>query len=81
MNIGIIIAAVLISFAIGVPVGIVYRKKVAESKINSAEQEAKKLVDMAKIEAENLKKICSEVFGESNFIGAIVLLPTPAVPL
>ena len=35
MNIGIIIAAVLISLAIGVLLGIVYRKKVAESKINS----------------------------------------------
>ena len=56
MNIGIIIAAVLISFAIGIPVGIIYRKKIAESKISSAEQEAKKLVEMAKIEAENLKK-------------------------
>lgn len=56
MNIGIIIAAVLISFAIGVPVGIAYRKKVAESKIKSAEEESKKLVDMAKIEAENIKK-------------------------
>ena len=56
MEIGIIIAAVLISFAIGVPVGIAYRKKIAESKISSAEEEAKKLVDMAKIEAENLKK-------------------------
>ena len=32
MEIGIIIAAVLISFAIGVPVGIAYRKKIAESK-------------------------------------------------
>lgn len=56
MNIGIIIAAVLISFAIGIPVGIAYRKKVAESKIKSAEEESKKLVDMAKIEAENIKK-------------------------
>ena len=56
MNIGIIIAAVLISLAIGVLVGIVYRKKVAESKINGAEEEAKKIVSMAKVEAENLKK-------------------------
>ena len=53
MNIGIIIAAVLISLAIGVLLGIVYRKKVAESKINSAEEESKKIVSMAKIEAEN----------------------------
>ena len=56
MEIGIIIAAVLISFALGVPVGIAYRKKIAESKIKGAEQEAKKIVDLAKIEAENLKK-------------------------
>ena len=56
MEIGIIIAAVLISFAIGVPVGIAYRKKIAESKIKSAEEESKKIVDLAKIEAENLKK-------------------------
>lgn len=56
MNIGIIIAAVLISLAIGVLVGVAYRKKIAESKINSAEEEARKIVNMAKIEAENLKK-------------------------
>ena len=56
MNIGIIIAAVLISFAIGVPVGMVYRKKVAESKIQGAEKEAKRLVESAKKEAESLKK-------------------------
>ena len=60
MNIVIIIAAVLISFAIGVPVGMVYRKKAAESKIQGAENEAKRLVDLAKIEAENLKK--EEIF-------------------
>ena len=56
MNIGIIIAAVLISLAIGILVGIAYRKKIAESKINGAEEEAKKIVSTAKIEAENLKK-------------------------
>ena len=56
MTILIIIAAVLISFAIGVPVGMAYRKKVAESKIQGAENEAKRLVEIAKVEAENLKK-------------------------
>ena len=56
MNIGIIIAAILISLAIGVLLGIVYRKKIAESKIHSAEEESKKILSMAKIEAENLKK-------------------------
>ena len=60
MNILIIIAAILISFAIGVPVGMAYRKKIAESKIQGAENEAKRLVDLAKIEAENLKK--AEIF-------------------
>ena len=52
----IIVAAVLISLALGVLVGIVIRKKIAESKINGAEEEAKRLVELAKIEADNLKK-------------------------
>ena len=56
MNYWIIVPAVLISLAIGAVIGIIYRKKVAESKVGSAEQEAKRLVDLAKIEAENLKK-------------------------
>ncbi len=33
-----------------------YRKKIAESKLGSAEQEAKRILDLAKIESENLKK-------------------------
>ena len=56
----IIVAAVLISLALGVLVGIVIRKKIAESKINGAEEEAKRLVELAKIEADNLKK--EEIF-------------------
>lgn len=60
MNILIIIAAILISLAIGVPLGMAYRKKIAESKIQGAENEAKRLVDLAKKEAENLKK--EEIF-------------------
>lgn len=52
----IIVVSVLISLAIGVLIGMAYRKKIAESKVGSAEQEAKRLVDLAKIEAENLKK-------------------------
>ena len=43
MTIVIVIVSVLISFAIGVPVGMAYRKKVAESKIQGAENEAKKI--------------------------------------
>ena len=56
MNIAIIIVSVLISLAIGTVIGIVYRKKIAESKVGVAEEEAKRIVNMAKIEAENLKK-------------------------
>ncbi len=56
MNMVIIVAAVLISLAIGVLAGMAYRKKIAESKLGSAEEEAKRLVELAKIEAENLKK-------------------------
>ena len=56
MNYWIIVPAVLISLAIGAIIGIIYRKKIAESKVGSAEQEAKRLIDLAKIEAENLKK-------------------------
>ena len=60
MTIVIVVASVLISLAIGIPIGMAYRKKVAESKIQGAESEAKRLVDLAKIEAENLKK--EEIF-------------------
>ena len=56
----IIVAAVLISLVIGILVGVVIRKKIAESKINGAKEEAKKLVELAKIEADNLKK--EEIF-------------------
>ena len=51
-----IIAAIVISFAIAFPIGMAYRKKIAESKIQGAENEAKRVVELAKIEAENLKK-------------------------
>ena len=60
MDTFILIAAVLVSLAIGALVGMAYRKKVAESKIQSVENEAKRIVDLAKIEAENLKK--EEIF-------------------
>ena len=52
----IIVATFLISIAIGIVVGMILRKKIAESKIQGAEQEAKRLVDLAKVEAENMKK-------------------------
>ena len=72
MNILIIIAAVLISLAIGVPVGMTLRKKIAESKIEGAEKEAKRLIDLAKIEAENMKKeesvrVTSFLLGRKNW--------------
>ena len=60
MNSLIIIATFLISLAIGIIVGMTLRKKIAESKIESAEEEAKRLVDLAKVEAENMKK--EEIF-------------------
>ena len=60
MNGIIIIATVLISLAIGIVVGMVLRKKIAESKIEGAEKEAKRLVDLAKVEADNMKK--EEIF-------------------
>ena len=60
MNGIIIVAAVLISLAIGMVVGMILRKKIAESKIEGAEQEAKRLVDLAKVEADNMKK--EEIF-------------------
>ena len=56
----IIVAAILISLAIGLIVGMILRKKIAESKIQGAEEEAKRLVDLAKVEAENLKR--EEIF-------------------
>ena len=56
----IMVAAILISLAIGILIGIIVRKKIAESKIQGAEEEAKRLVDLAKIEAENLKR--EEIF-------------------
>ena len=60
MNSVIVVATFLISLAIGIIVGMTIRKKIAESKIESAEQEAKRVVDLAKVEAENMKK--EEIF-------------------
>ena len=52
----IVVATVLISAVIFIPVGIKIRKKIAESKIQSAEKEAEKILENSKVEAENLKK-------------------------
>ena len=56
MQVLIIIATLLISAVIFIPVGVIIRKRIAESKIQSAESEAKRLIENVKIEAENLKK-------------------------
>ncbi len=52
----IVVATFLISAVIFIPVGVLIRKKIAESKIQSAENEAKRLIESVKIEAENMKK-------------------------
>lgn len=59
-NIIAIIATVLISGLIFIPIGVMIRKKIAESKIGGAEEEAKRLLELATKEAENIKK--EEVF-------------------
>ncbi len=56
MNILVIIATVLISGAIFIPIGMIIRKKSAESKISSAENEVKRLLENATKDAENIKK-------------------------
>ena len=60
MDIVINIAVFLISAVIFTLVGMMIRKKIAESKMQSAESEAKKILEMANIEAENKKK--EEIF-------------------
>ncbi len=56
MDILIIIATILISAVIFIPVGVIIRKKIAESKIAGAEMEANRMLENAKKEAENIKK-------------------------
>ncbi len=60
MEIVINIAVFLIAAVIFTFVGVYIRKRVAESKLNSAENEAKQILERAKIEAENSKK--EEIF-------------------
>ena len=59
-NIVTVIATILISGIIFIPIGILIRKKIAESKISGAENEAKRVLDLAKKEADNIKK--EEIF-------------------
>ena len=56
----IIITTVLISGIIFIPIGILIRKKIAESKISGAENEAKRILELASKDAENIKK--EEIF-------------------
>lgn len=54
------VVAVIVGFAIGLPIGIVYRKKIAEAQIGSAELQAKKIIadgmNQAKADAAAAKK-------------------------
>ena len=52
----IIVASVLVALAVGIAIGIIYRKKVAESTIGSAQQEATRIVNEAVSKAESKKK-------------------------
>ena len=60
MDIVINIAVFLITAIIFTFVGVFIRKRIAESKLKSAESEAQRILDMAKVEAENNKK--EEIF-------------------
>ncbi len=60
MEIIIIIATILISAIVFIPIGVGIRKKIAESKIKGAEAEANKILELANKEAENKKK--EEIF-------------------
>ncbi|MDY3089105.1 MAG: ribonuclease Y [Oscillospiraceae bacterium] len=51
-----IVACVVVAAAVGIAVGIVYRKKVAEATIGSAQQEATRIVNDAVSKAESKKK-------------------------
>ncbi len=60
MDIVINIAIFLITAIVFTFVGVFIRKRIAESKLKSAENEAQRILDMAKVEAENKKK--EEIF-------------------
>ena len=59
-NVLVAIITLLISAVIFIPLGVAIRKRIAESKIQSAENEAKRLLENVKIEAENTKR--EEIF-------------------
>ena len=60
MEFVIYIAIFLVSAVVFTFVGIAIRKKIAESKVGSAENEAKRIIELAQKEAENKKK--EEIF-------------------
>ncbi len=51
------IVAALVALVIGIVAGSLFRKKIAEAKIGSAEDEAKRIVEDGKKEAEEIKKL------------------------
>ena len=55
-QIPLIIVTFLVSVAIAAPIGYIVRKKIAESKIQGAEVEAKRLIENAQKEIANIKK-------------------------
>ena len=67
MQIVIYIAIFLVSAIIFTFVGMAIRKKVAESKLGSAEEEARKIINLAQKEAENKKK--EEIYNEGEQSG------------
>ncbi|MBS4023429.1 MAG: ribonuclease Y [Dethiobacter sp.] len=56
MNIGVVIIISLASTAVGVAIGYIIRKRAAESKISSAEEEAKRILDEAEKHAQAVKR-------------------------
>ena len=60
MEIIAIIATLIISAIVFIPLGVLIRKRIAESKVEGAEGEAKRILDLAQKEAETIKK--EEVF-------------------
>jgi ribonuclease Y len=56
LNIGVVIIISLASTAVGVAIGYIIRKRAAESKISSAEEEAKRILDEAEKHAQAVKR-------------------------
>ena len=50
------IAALVVGLVVGAIIGIIYRKKVAEAEIGSAEEKARKIIEDSKAQVETMKK-------------------------